>query len=111
MKKLALALISFLTGGLGLTKALVVEVVAAIFKRIAWKVVLERFLTRVLVACLLRLKGLTSNQIYQGTVDSIIKQLSEGGLTQAVLPRPNDVSPGQTSDSEKTGLKTSKKNE
>ena len=88
MKKLVLAMVAFFSGGLGLTKALVVEVVAAIFKRIAWKIVLERFLTRVLVACLVRIKGLNTNQIYQGTVNSIIKQLNEGGLTQAVAKRP-----------------------
>tara|TARA_R110002049_G_scaffold309307_2_gene521012 strand:+ start:10722 stop:10997 length:276 start_codon:yes stop_codon:yes gene_type:complete len=78
-------LFSFITGGAGITWALVWETLKAIIGRITWRVVLERFLTRVLVEALKRLKTLSSNRIVDETVDSILLQLRGDGLLMAKI--------------------------
>lgn len=56
---------------------------AAIFSKIAWKVVIERFLTRMTVLTLRWVKGLTSNTLVDSTVDDILAQLRASGLAAA----------------------------
>lgn len=78
-------LFAMVTGGAGITLTLVLEIVKAIFFRITWRVVLERFLTRVLIEALKRLKTLSSNRIVDETVDSILLQLRGDGLLMAKI--------------------------
>ncbi len=55
-----------------------------ILGRINWTVILERFLTRVLVFCLTWLAGLSTNRIYKETVKDVLKDFERRGLTKAV---------------------------
>lgn len=70
-------------GGTGLTTKLVVDVLTAIIGKVAWTIVLERLLTRVLVGCLKWLASLTSNEVVQSTVKDIVVQLRSKGLAKA----------------------------
>lgn len=85
MESFVKGLFSLVTGGAGITWTLVLEIVKAIFFRITWRVVLERFLTRVLIEALKRLKTLSSNRIVDETVDSILLQLGNDGLLMAKI--------------------------
>ncbi|MCR9569961.1 hypothetical protein NB524_06315 [Vibrio alginolyticus] len=63
---------SFLTGIIGKT---LLEVVKGLFFQIGWKIILERFATRLMVWGLETLKGLSTNDVLQETVDDIIAAL------------------------------------
>ncbi|MCG0008939.1 hypothetical protein [Vibrio parahaemolyticus] len=63
---------SFLTGIVGKT---LLEVLKGLFFQIGWKIILERFATRTVVWGLETLKGLTTNDVMQETVDDIINAL------------------------------------
>ncbi|HBC3447601.1 TPA: hypothetical protein KDY51_001458 [Vibrio parahaemolyticus] len=63
---------NFLTGIVGKT---LLEVLKGLFFQIGWKIILERFATRSVVWGLETLKGLTSNDVMQETVDDIINAL------------------------------------
>lgn len=63
---------SFLTGIIGKT---LLEVVKGLFFQIGWKIILERFATRLVVWGLETLKGLSTNDVLQETVDDIIEAL------------------------------------
>ncbi|EGQ8300076.1 hypothetical protein QPI28_000627 [Vibrio parahaemolyticus] len=63
---------SFLTGIIGKT---LLEVVKGLFFQIGWKIILERFATRLVVWGLETLKGLSTNDVLQETVDDIIAAL------------------------------------
>ncbi|WP_274025596.1 hypothetical protein [Vibrio parahaemolyticus] len=63
---------SFLTGIVGKT---LLEVLKGLFFQISWKIILERFATRTVVWGLETLKGLTTNDVMQETVDDIINAL------------------------------------
>ncbi|MFG0887547.1 hypothetical protein [Vibrio sp. CJQ_6] len=63
---------SFLTGIVGKT---LLEVLKGLFFQIGWKIVLERFATRLVVWGLETLKGLSTNDVLQETVDDIINAL------------------------------------
>jgi hypothetical protein len=52
-------------------------------RKIQWRVVIERFLTRIIVLTLRWVKGLGSNTLVDNTVDDILGQLRENGLAQA----------------------------
>lgn len=72
-----------LFGGTGLTVKLVVDVLTAIIGKVAWTVVLERLLTRVLIGCLKWISTLTTNQVVHDTVKDIVGQLKSKGLAKA----------------------------
>ena len=63
---------SFLTGIIGKT---LLEVLRGLFFQIGWKIILERFATRLVVWGLETLKGLSTNDVLQETVDDIIAAL------------------------------------
>ncbi|MBO0161532.1 hypothetical protein J0692_04730 [Vibrio alginolyticus] len=63
---------SFLTGIIGKT---LLEVLKGLFFQIGWKIILERFATRLVVWGLETLKGLSTNGVLQETVDDIIAAL------------------------------------
>ena len=63
---------SFITGIVGKT---LLEVLKGLFFQISWSIILERFATRSVVWGLETLKGLTSNDVMQETVDDIINAL------------------------------------
>ncbi len=58
------------------------DIALAIFGRIAWKVILERLLTRVLVGALDWLASLSSNAIYQDTVIDVLNDFEGRGLAK-----------------------------
>jgi len=63
---------SLLTGIIGKT---LLEVLKGMFFQIGWKIILERFATRLVVWGLETLKGLTTNDVMQNTVDDVIASL------------------------------------
>ncbi|NOH95300.1 hypothetical protein [Vibrio sp. 99-70-13A1] len=62
----------FLTGIIGKT---LLEVLKGLFFQIGWKIILERFATRLVVWGLETLKGLSTNDVLQNTVDDVIASL------------------------------------
>lgn len=73
---------SFLTGVLGKT---IWEVLKGLLLQIAWKVIVERFATRVVVWGLEKLKSLTTNDVAQDTVDDILLSLQGKRLKEVPL--------------------------
>ncbi|MBE4233841.1 hypothetical protein HJ084_08880 [Vibrio parahaemolyticus] len=63
---------NFLTGIVGKT---LLEVLKGPFFQIGWSIILERFATRLVVWGLETLKGLSTNDVLQETVDDIINAL------------------------------------
>lgn len=63
---------NFLTGIVGKT---LLEVLKGLFFQIGWPIILERFATRLVVWGLETLKGLSTNDVLQETVDDIINAL------------------------------------
>ncbi|MEZ8924015.1 hypothetical protein AB6D87_04900 [Vibrio lentus] len=63
---------NFITGILGKT---LWEVVKSLVLQVAWKVILERFASRLVIWGLERLKTLTTNDVTQETVSDIIYSL------------------------------------
>ncbi|MDX1300898.1 MULTISPECIES: hypothetical protein [Photobacterium] len=63
---------SFLTGIIGKT---LWEVLKGLFFQIGWKIILERFASRAVVWGLETLKGLTTNDVVQETVDDVVSSL------------------------------------
>ncbi len=63
---------SFLTGIVGKT---LFEVLKGLFFQISWTIILERFATRLVVWGLETLKGLSTNDVLQDTVDDVIAAL------------------------------------
>ncbi|EGQ8451971.1 hypothetical protein GTP28_10370 [Vibrio parahaemolyticus] len=63
---------NFLTGIVGKT---LFEVLKGLFFQISWTIILERFATRLVVWGLETLKGLSTNDVLQDTVDDIITAL------------------------------------
>lgn len=61
-----------LTGIVGKT---LLEVLKGLVFQIGWKIILERFATRLVVWGLETLKGLSTNDVLQETVDDIIASL------------------------------------
>lgn len=73
---------SFLTGIIGKT---LWEILKGLFLRIAWKVILERFTTRLVIWGLEKLKGLSTNDVAQDTVDDIIQSLQGKRLKEVEM--------------------------
>ncbi|HAS6408269.1 TPA: hypothetical protein ACGVAR_003013 [Vibrio vulnificus] len=63
---------NFLIGIVGKT---LFEVLKGLFFQISWTIILERFATRLVVWGLETLKGLSTNDVLQETVDDIIAAL------------------------------------
>lgn len=68
-------LISLITGTGGITLKLIVDILLAIVGRIAWPIIIERLLTRLIMQGLNWLKNITTNDVAQGFVDDIRDQL------------------------------------
>lgn len=77
----ALLILRGLVGGL--TWKLIADIISAVLGRINWTVVLERLLTRLLVSVLRWIKELSTNDVFDETVDDIISQLKEKRLAKA----------------------------
>lgn len=80
---------SFLTGVLGKT---VWEVLKGLLLQIAWKVIVERFATRVVVWGLEKLKSLTTNDVAQDTVDDILLSLQGKRLKEVPIISGKELS-------------------
>lgn len=63
---------NFLTGILGKT---LWEVLKGLFLQVAWKVILERFASRLVIWGLEKIKSLSTNDVTQETVNDIILSL------------------------------------
>ncbi|MBJ2147546.1 hypothetical protein JC606_14315 [Vibrio sp. IB15] len=63
---------SFLTGIIGKT---LLEVLKGLFFQIGWKIILERFASRLVVWGLEALRDLSTNDVIQETVDDVIASL------------------------------------
>ena len=71
------------------------ELLTSLIAKITWEVVLERFATRSVIWGLETLKGLTTNDVVQGTVDDILlslqgKRLKEVPLQQSATPEQKE---------------------
>ncbi len=66
-----------------LTKDLIVDTFQAVLGRVQWAVVLERLLTRLLIALLRWIKRLSTNDVVDETVDLIAQMLEEKRLVKA----------------------------
>ncbi len=75
--------LSLVTGGSKTLFILLWEILQAIMSQITWTVVLERFLTRLLVGTLKWLKELSSNQLVDETIEDILDGLRQKGLREA----------------------------
>lgn len=62
----------FITGILGKTAF---EVVKGLLFQIAWSAILERFLTRLVIWSLEKLKNLSTNDVVEETIEDIIQSL------------------------------------
>jgi hypothetical protein len=62
---------------------LTVDLFSALVGRIGWNIILERLLTRIMVGCLNWLVTLSTNSIYQATVNDILKDFKDRGLLKA----------------------------
>ncbi len=71
-----------LTGILGKTAW---EVLKALVLQISWKIIVERFATRVVIWGLEKLKSLTTNDVAQDTVDDILLSLHGKRLKEVPL--------------------------
>ena len=56
------------------------ETVLALVGKLPWTVLLERFLSRLLVWCLVKLRKLTTNHLWQGTLEDLIQSLTNPKL-------------------------------
>lgn len=59
----------------GIVFTMLKEIMMSIALRITFKAVAERFMTRLVIYGLEKLKGYSTNDVLQGTVDDIISQL------------------------------------
>lgn len=76
---------SFLTG---IVFKSIWEIVKGLFFQIGWKIVAERFVTRLVVWGLESLKGLTTNDVAQDTVDDVLLSLQGKRLKEVPEVRP-----------------------
>lgn len=59
---------------------LIKELFLSIIGKIAFKAILERFFTRMLIYSLEKLKDMSTNTVVDETIDDVIKSLSGKGL-------------------------------
>ena len=85
LEKLISRLMGSLGGSVQLIFTLIGECLQALFGKIQWVIVLERLLTRLVVALLKWLKHLSSNQLVDDTLEDILNGLRQNGLPEARL--------------------------
>lgn len=66
-----------------LTVKLFKDALSALLGRIAWNILVERLVTRIVVAGLRKLQSMTTNRLVKQTVDDILNQLQADGLKKA----------------------------
>ncbi|MCD8522568.1 MAG: hypothetical protein LRY66_06035 [Saccharospirillaceae bacterium] len=66
-----------------LTWKLLVDAISALIGRIGWKIIVERLITRLVVAGLRKLASMTTNTLMKETVEEIVNQLLKDGLKKA----------------------------
>ncbi len=66
-----------------LTWKLLVDAISALIGRIGWKIIVERLITRWVVAGLRKLASMTTNKLMKETVEEIVNQLLKDGLKKA----------------------------
>ncbi len=66
-----------------LTWKLLVDAISALIGRIGWKIIVERLITRLVVAGLRKLASMTTNKLMKETVEEIVNQLLKDGLKKA----------------------------
>lgn len=71
-----------------LTWHLIKDTLHAILRRIAWPIVLERLLTRLIIHSLRSLARLSSNTLVDDTVEHIAAQLEQHQLPKATEHQP-----------------------
>lgn len=76
----------FLVGVLAATTK---DILVKFVEKTPWTVILERLLTRTLVACLKWLSRLSTNEVWVDTVNDLLKVLQEKGLKEA-CPIPEE---------------------
>lgn len=76
-------LISLITGTGSLSWKLVIDILSAILGRIAWPIILERLLTRLIISFLNWLKDTSTNDVTKATVEDIRDQLVKARLPKA----------------------------
>lgn len=76
-------LISLITGTGSLSWKLVIDILSAILGRIAWPIILERLLTRLVISFLNWLKDTSTNDVTKATVEDIRDQLVKARLPKA----------------------------
>jgi hypothetical protein len=76
-------LLGSLGGSVQLMFTLIGECLQALLGKIQWVIVLERLLTRLVVALLKWLKHLSSNQLVDDTLEDILNGLRQQGLREA----------------------------
>ena len=69
----------------GILLATAKDILVKFVKKTPWEVILERLLTRFLVTSLKWLSRLSTNQVWQDTVDDLLAALKGKGLKEAEL--------------------------
>lgn len=69
-----------------LTLKLFKDALSALLGRIKWGIIVERLVTRIVVAGLRKLQNMTSNRLVKQTVDDFLNQLQADGLKKANEP-------------------------
>ncbi|WP_019615093.1 hypothetical protein [Psychromonas ossibalaenae] len=64
------------------------EILQGMLFKMAWNVMAERFVTRLIIGGLETLKSLSSNDVVQGTVDDIVLSLQGKRLKEVPLTQP-----------------------
>ncbi|AHI61273.1 hypothetical protein vBVpaS1601_10 [Vibrio phage vB_VpaS_1601] len=70
------------------------DVVKKFVEKTPWTVIVERFLTRLLVKCLKWLSSLTTNTLWLETANDLINTLQGQGLKEARPIKPNKLNVG-----------------
>lgn len=76
-------LLSILAGTGSISWKLVMDILAAILGRIAWPIIVERLLTRLIISFLNWLKDTSTNDVTKATVEDIKDQLVKARLPKA----------------------------
>lgn len=76
-------IISLITGTGSITWKLVIDILSAILGRIAWPIIIERLLTRLIISFLKWLEKISTNDVTKETVEDIRAQLVQARLPKA----------------------------
>ncbi len=83
------------------------DVVKKFVEKTPWTVIVERFLTRLLVFCLKWLSSLTTNTLWVDTVNDLITALKGQGLKEARPIEPNKRNVGPNDEHAEVSLNES----